>query len=248
MSGYRHKIMDAIYISKKMIHRFLFILFIIGNCLSIQGQSLNDYLKKNKIPYYHYKDSSSRNKMERSKTGYFFTNSKGQTTLTLPKGAVDMSAPTGDSVVYVKITSPKFKGKTMGQLLVSQFHNNEKVNETPIGMGEINGSIGIRVDAVVDNKKNCSLFLYFLSGQIMTCSLTKEPGHRIDILQLTDENEEAVFGKEIQSCLLFEDTNEDKNQKHLEQQFKKLSKNDFLKEVENTLDNYYIISYKLKER
>lgn len=230
-----------------MIYYFLFILFIIGNCLSIQGQSLNDYLRKNKIPYYHYKDSSSRNKMERSKTGYFFTNSKGQTTLTLPKGAVDMSAPTGDSVVYAKITSPKFKGETMGQLIITQFYGHKMIDESHIGMGEINGSTGIRVDAVIDNKENCSLYLYFLSGQITTCPLKKAPQSRISIFQLNKEEEEIQYGKRIRCCLLFEDTDDGKNLKRLEQLFKEMSKNEFLKRISDLLENYYIISYKLKE-
>ena len=231
-----------------MIRNFLIILFIIGNYLSLQGQSLNDYLKKNKIPHYYRKDSLNLNKAESDKRGYFFTNSKGQTTLTLPKGTIDMSVPMGDSVVYAQIVSPKFKGKTMGQLLVSQFHNNKKVIETPIGIGEINGSTGIRVDVAIDNKENCSLFLYYLSGQIMTCALKKSSESRIRILSLINDNENATIGKEVQNCLLFEDTDERKKQKQLEQMFKEHSKNDFLKNIGKILDNYYIISYKLKER
>lgn len=231
-----------------MIYHLLFILFIIESCLSVQGQNLSDYLKKNKVPHYYKKDSLNLNKTKRNKGGYFFTNSKGQTTLTLPKGTINMSVPTGDSVVYAKIVSPKFKGKTMGQLIVSQFQDNKKVNETPIGMGEIDGSIGIRADVVIDNKENCSLFLYFLSGQIMTCPLEKVSESRMEILSLTNDNENTTFGKEYQSCLLFEDTNERKRQKQLEQMSKELNRNDFLKKIGNTLDNYYIISYKLKER
>ena len=102
-------------------------------------------------------------------------------------------------------------------LLVSQFHNNKKVIETPIGIGEINGSTGIRVDVAIDNKENCSLFLYFLSGQIMTCALKKSSESRIRILSLINDNENATIGKEVQNCLLFEDTDERKKQKQLEQ-------------------------------
>ena len=82
----------------------------------------------------------------------------------------------------------------------------------------------------------------------MTCALKKSSESRIRILSLINDNENATIGKEVQNCLLFEDTDERKKQKQLEQMFKEHSKNDFLKNIGKILDNYYIISYKLKER
>ena len=92
-----------------------FALFVKGQSLQFQVQ---EYLKRNNVPHYYHKDSIGQN----SKSGYFFTNKKGQTTLSLPKGAIDMSVPTGDSVAYFKITSPKFIGKAGGVLMVSEYH------------------------------------------------------------------------------------------------------------------------------
>lgn len=230
-----------------MIKRLLGLLLLVVAVLEVNGQGITqqieNYLKSNKIPHYSYKDSLK----QRNQSGYFFTNEKGQTTLSLPKGAIDMSVPVGDSVVYGKIKSPTFTGDAKGQLIVAEYADGVKVKGDFIKIGKINASVGVRVDWIVDNKEHTSLNLYFLSGQIISYPLKRNPDKLIQAFFMNEDLKSVKMGNEVKSCLLYEDTKEGKLGQMLEQWAKSLNEQEFLKKVAVELKSYYVISYKIEK-
>ena len=229
-----------------MIIRLSLILLLVVNAFQVNGQGMtthiNDYLKRNKIPYYTCKDSLK----SPNKSGYFFTNRKGQTTLSLPKGAIDLSVPVGDSVVYGKIKSPSFAEEAIGQLVVAEYVDGVNVKNDSIGMGKINATTGIRVDWCIDNKENTTLNLYFLSGQIICYPLNKSSDRMIHAFFMSENLKSVKMGDEVRTCLLYEDTKDGKVKHKLEQWFKKTSEKEFMAKVAKGLKSYYVISYKMK--
>ncbi len=227
------------------MQRILLIFVLMWFALFVKGQSLQfqvqEYLKRNNVPHYYHKDSIGQN----SKSGYFFTNKKGQTTLSLPKGAIDMSVPTGDSVVYFKITSPKFIDKAGGVLMVSEYHLGKKLNEKAFGIGEVRGATGIRVDAAVDNKDVSSLSLYFMDGQILNFPLQKAVDSLIGAFCLNKEDEKVEFGKYIHSWLLYEDDKMGEAKTKLEKWFERMNEKMLMEKIGQQVNHYYVISYKL---
>ena len=230
-----------------MLNRLFLLLLLVINVLEISGQGINfqieNYLKNNVIPHYSYKDSLK----QRNQSGYFVTNLKGQTTLSLPKGTIDMSVPVGDSVVYGKIKSPKFTGDAKGQLIVVQYVDGVKVKEDYIGTGKIDPSVGVRVDWCVDNKEQTSLNLYFLSGRIICYPLKRNPDKLIQPFFMNDNLKSVKMGNEVRSCLLYEDSKEGKLGQKLEQWAKSLGEEEFMKKVAVELKSYYVISYKMEK-
>lgn len=229
-----------------MLVRLLGLLLLTINVFGVNGQGINqqisDYLKRNKIPHYSYKDSLK----QRNKSGYFLTNRKGQTTLSLPKGSIDMSVPVGDSVVYGKIKSPTFIGNAKGQLVITEYVDGVKAKEDFLGMGKMNASVGVRVDWCVDNKEMTSLNLYFLSGQIICCPLKRNPEKMIQAFFMNENMESVKMSEEVKTCLLYEDTKAGTVGRMLEQWFKNSSEKDFMEKVAVELKSYYVISYKME--
>ena len=229
-----------------MLNRLFCLLLLTINILEVNGQGIaqqiENYLKNNIIPHYSYKDSLK----QRNKSGYFVTNEKGQTTLSLPKGAIDMSVPVGDSVVYGKIKSPTFTGDAKGQLIVVEYADGIKVKADFIKIGKVNASVGVRVDWIVDNKEHTSLNLYFLSGQIISYPLKRNPDKLIQAFFMNEDLKSVKMGNEVKSCLLYEDTKEGKLGQMLEQWTKNLNEQEFMKKVAIELKSYYVISYKME--
>ena len=213
--------------------------------VSSQGmvQQIGDYLKGHKIPHYSYKDSLK----PRNQSGYFMTNRKGQTTLSLPKGAIDMSVPVGDSVVYGKIKSPTFTEEAIGLLVVAEYDDGVNVKNDSIRMGKINATIGVRVDWCVDNKENTSLNLYFLTGQIICYPLKRNSDRMIHAFFMNENLKSVKVGDEVRTCLLYEDTKEGKVKHRLEKWIKITSEKKFMAKVAKELKSYYVISYKMKK-
>lgn len=230
-----------------MIIRFSLILLLVINAFQVNGQGIttqiNDYLKRNKIPHYTYNDSLN----PKNKSGYFFTNRKGQTTLSLPKGAIDMSVPVGDSVVYGKIKSPTFTEEAIGLLVVAEYDDGVNVKNDSIRMGKINATIGVRVDWCVDNKENTSLNLYFLTGQIICYPLKRNSDRMIHAFFMNENLKSVKVGDEVRTCLLYEDTKEGKVKHRLEKWIKITSEKKFMAKVAKELKSYYVISYKMKK-
>jgi len=229
-----------------MLNRLFCLLLLTINILEVNGQGItqqiDNYLKSNKIPHYDYKNSLRQG----NKSGYFFTNRKGQTTLSLPKGVIDMSVPVGDSVVYGKIKSPTFTGDAKGELILAEYVDGVKVKENFIGIGKINASVGVRVDWTIDNKEHTSLNLYFLSGQIISYPLKRNPDKLIQAFFMNENLKSVKMGNEVKSCLLYEDTKEGKFGQMLVQWAKKMNEQEFMKKVAVELKSYYMISYKMK--
>lgn len=212
--------------------------------VSSQGmvQQIGDYLKGHKIPHYSYKDSLK----PRNQSGYFMTNRKGQTTLSLPKGAIDMSVPVGDSVVYGKIKSPLLAEDAKGQLNITEYVDGVKVKDELIGMGKIKASVGVRMDWSIDNKDATTMNLYFLGGHIISCPLKRNPAKLIQAFFLNENLKSIKMGQEIKTCLLYEDTKEGKVKHLLRQWIENSDEKEFMKKVANGLKSYYVISYKLE--
>lgn len=228
---------------------WLFLLLLICNVFRMQSQGLNqqinNYVKRNKIPHYTNRDSLKNP----NKLGYFSTNSKGQTTLSLPKGAIDLSVPTGDSVVYGKIESPSFEGNATGVLIIAEYSEGTKVKENHIDMDDVDGSIGVRIDWCVDNnnEEQTSLFLYFLSGRIVSCPIKRNGDKLIQAFFMNEKQEIVKLEEEVRTCLLFEGTREGMVGRKLEQWNEELDEEMFMKKVSVGLKSYYAISYKLKK-
>ena len=227
-----------------MKHLLLLIFFFFSTLL-VRGQSLQsqvqEYLKRNNVPHYYNKDSIKKD----SKTGYFLTNKNGQTTLTLPKGALNLSVPTGDSAVYIKIVSPKFANELNGVLIISEYRNGKIIDEKSFGIGKISGTVGVRVDAAIDNKNQSSLSLYIINGQIFNCPLEKQAGAWIDAVSLSKGVETIEIGKPVRSWLLFEDKNKDVIKKKLEQWSKQMEGKRLMQKIAQEVEHYYLISYQL---
>ena len=228
----------------EMKHLLLLTIFLFSTLL-VRGQSLQsqvqEYLKRNNVPHDYNKDSKKKD----SKTGYFLTNKNGQTTLTLPKGAINLSVPTGDSAVYIKIASPKFANELNGALIISEYRNGKIVDEKPFGIGKIRGSLGIRVDAAIDNKDNSSLSLYFISGQIFNYPLEKQAGTCFYAVSLTKELESIEIGKPIHAWIIFEDNKKKQTKQELEQTIKQFDGKPLFTKIAQKIEHYYIISYQL---
>lgn len=225
----------------------LFLLLMTVHVLDVSGQGMvqqiSDYLKGHKIPHYSYKDSLK----SRKRSGYFMTNRKGQTTLSLPKGAVDISVPVGDSVVYGKIKSPLLMEDAKGQLIVTEYADGIKVKDELIGMGIIKASVGVCVDWSIDNKDATTMNLYFLGGHIISCPLKRNPAKLVQAFFLNENLKSVKMGQEIKTCLLYEDTKEGKIKHMLEQWIGNSDEKGFMTKVAVGLKSYYVISYKLEK-
>ncbi len=223
----------------------LLLLLSLWSVSSVQGQSLHsqvqEYLKRNNVPHYFNKDSINVN----SESGYYFTNKKGQTTLTLPKGVVDLSVPTGDSAVYIKIASPKFAKDLTGVLIISEYRDGKMVDEKYFGIGKIRSSVGVRIDAAISNDDIPSLSLYFINGKIFNYQLEKQMGNLIDAVELNKGTKQIVLDRPIHSWLLFEDKNKDVTKQKLEQRIKQMEGKRLMQKIAQEIEHYYVISYKL---
>ena len=116
-----------------------------------------------------------------------------------------------------------------------------------IKIGKINASVGVRVDWIVENKEHTSLNLYFLSGQIISYPLKRNPDKLIQAFFMNEDLKSVKMGNEVKSCLLYEDTKEGKLGQMLEQWAKSLNEQEFLKKVAVELKSYYVISYKIEK-
>ena len=227
------------------MRHLLLLLLSLWSVSSLQGQSLHsqvqDYLKRNNVPHYFDKDSINVN----NKSGYFFTNKKGQTTLSLPKGAIDLSVPAGDSAVYIKIASPKFANDLNGVLIISEYRDGKIIDEKQFGIGKIRGSVGVRIDAAIDNKEIPSLSLYFINGQIFNYQLEKQMGNLIDALELNKGTKQIAIDRPIHLWLLFEDKSKDVTKQELEQWTKQMEGKRLMQKIAQEIEHYYVISYQL---
>ena len=113
---------------------FILLSFLIyGSSVSAQNliqQALDDFLKKNNVFHFTEKDSNAVKIANKTHAAYFFTNKKGQTTLTVPKGAISIKIPQGDSVVHAKVVSPKFPKDTYGMLTLTRYYKGGKGGRT----------------------------------------------------------------------------------------------------------------------
>lgn len=214
---------------------------------SLIQQRVDDYLEKHGAFRFTYKDSASACAAHKARSAYFYTNKYGQTTLTVPRGAISFEVPKGDSVVYAKVVSPKFAGETMGVLAFTHFREGKKADERVIGMGRINGKTGVRVDIAVDNKDCPMAYCYFLSGMIQEVRLQKSPDTLIQAFDLGGSQKEIVYGSDIWAYLFYEDTKAGKVGKQIRQWFSSLNRKEFVERIGRHLKNYSIVSYKLKK-
>lgn len=218
--------------------------------VSAQGliqKALNDFLKKNTVFHFTEKDSNAVKIADETNTAYFFTNKQGKTTLTVPKGAISFKIPQGDSVVHAKVVSPKFPKDTYGMLTLTRYYKGEKVEERSIGMGEIYGSTGVRVDIAIDNQKKPVAYLYFLSGMIQGFQLHKREDSLIQAFRLNEGQKEVAYETDTPAYLFYEDTKAGNTGKQIKQWFGSLSEKQFMNRLGQKLENYCIVSYKLKK-
>lgn len=229
---------------------FILLSFLIyGSSVSAQNliqQALDDFLKKNNVFHFTEKDSNAVKIANKTHAAYFFTNKKGQTTLTVPKGAISIKIPQGASVVHAKVVSPKFPKDTYGMLTLTRYYKGEKAEERSIGMGEIYGSTGVRVDIAIDNQEKPMAYLYFLSGMIQGFQLHKREDSLIQAFRLNEGQKEVAYETDTPAYLFYEDTKAGNTGMQIKQWFGSLNEKQFMNRLGQKLENYCIVSYKLK--
>ena len=98
-----------------------------------------------------------------------------------------------------------------------------------------------------NNEEQTSLFLYFLSGRIVSCPIKRNGDKLIQAFFMNEKQEIVKLEEEVRTCLLFEDTREGMVGRKLEQWNEELDEEMFMKKVSVGLKSYYAISYKLKK-